>query len=212
MNTMEIDLNRLPIPDWGVLCSKCRYPLVGLPLHRCPECGTQFEMAELVKPWHRLRDPRFTGHELPLPDFGLLCHACQQPLAGGATFRCPSCGVGFDPEAIRPHRKWFLIDQVTCGDVALAGFEALLGTERVPYVRARGKFLAEIYGVNQIIGSPLLVPREFFFEVMWLIRQAAQEIQRVRQQPGKEWTCPNCGENVPGHFDVCWNCETPRNT
>ena len=71
MVLMDIDLNTLPIPDWGLICPKCRYPLVGLPAHRCPECGTEFDMADVVQTWHRLRDPRFTGHELPLPDFGL---------------------------------------------------------------------------------------------------------------------------------------------
>lgn len=207
---MEIDLNVLPIPDWGLRCLRCRYPLIGLPSHRCPECGTEFEMADVVKPWHRLRDPSFTGHELPLPDFGLLCQRCRQPLAGAPTRQCPSCGAGFDPEALRPHHKWFLVDQITCGDVALAGLEALLGAEHVPHIHARGKLLAEIYGVKQIIGSPLLVPREFFFDVLWLIRQAALDMQRIRRQPEADWTCPKCGESVPGHFDVCWKCETAR--
>lgn len=210
METMEIDLNGLPIPDWGLECPQCRYPLVGLPLHRCPECGTEFDMAEIVKPWHRVRDPRFTGHELPLPDFGLLCRACQQPLAGAPTRQCPGCGAEFDPEAIRPYRQWFLVDQAMCGEVALVGLETLLAVERVPHTRAHRKALAEIYGVTDMVGSRLLVPREFFFEVLWLIRQAALDIQRIREHPGEQWTCSNCGESVPAHFDVCWNCESPR--
>ena len=207
---MEIDLWQLPIPDWGLECPKCRYLLRGLPSHRCPECGTKFEMAEVVRPWHRLRDPRFSGHELPLPDFGLRCRVCQEPLAGAPTHRCPSCTAGFDPESIRPQRKWFIVDQEMCGDVTLAGLETLLAVEHVPYTRAHRKALAEIYGVTEIIGSRLLVPREFFFEVLWLIRRATQDIQRVREQPEADWTCPHCGEVVPGHFDVCWNCETSR--
>ncbi len=207
---MDIDANCLPIPDWGLMCPECRYLLVGLPAHRCPECGTKLDMAEIIKPWHRLRDPRLTGHELPLPDFGLLCRACQYPLAGAPTRQCPSCNAEFDPEAICPTRKWFIIDQEMSGEVALAGLEALLAAEYVPYTHARGKQLSEIYGVKQIIGSRLLVPREFFFEVLWLIRRAAKDIQHVHQQPGKPWTCPNCGEEVPDHFNVCWNCEQPR--
>jgi predicted RNA-binding Zn-ribbon protein involved in translation (DUF1610 family) len=210
MNAMEIDLNSLPIPDWGLECPHCHYPLVGLPSHRCPECGTDFDMSEVVKPWHRLRDPRFTGHELPFPDFGLQCSACDRPLAGATTWKCPGCGVEFDPEPIRPERKWLLVDQPMCGEVPLAGVEVLLAAERVPYTRAQGKLVSEIYGVTQIIGARLLVPREFFFEVLWLIRRAAQDIEHVRQQPGEDWTCPNCGEQVPAHFDVCWNCETSR--
>lgn len=210
MAAIDIDLNQLPIPDWGLRCPECRYPLVGLPTHRCPECGTAFEMADVVKPWHRLREPRFTGHELPLPDFGLSCRACGRPLAGAPTRRCPHCGVAFEPEAVRPHRRWFLIDEALCGDVPLAGLESLLAAERVPYTRAHGKLLSEIYGVTQTIGSRLLVPREFFFELLWLIRRAAEDIERVRQQPGEEWICPRCGEVVPDHFDVCWNCEYRR--
>jgi len=25
-------------------------------------------------------------------------------------------------------------------------------------------------------------------------------------QARPEWTCPKCGESVPGHFTDCWNC------
>jgi hypothetical protein len=25
-----------------------------------------------------------------------------------------------------------------------------------------------------------------------------------------DWKCPRCGEQVPGNFEVCWNCEAPR--
>jgi predicted amidophosphoribosyltransferase len=210
MATMEIDLNILPIPDWGLECPRCRYPLVGLPGHRCPECGTTFDMADVVKSWHRLREPRFTGHELPLPDFGLLCYECRQPLAGARRHACPACGVPFDPEAIRPRRDWFVVDQGMCGDVSLAGLEPLLAAERVPHMRAHGKLLAEIYGVAKIVGSRLLVPAEFYFELLWLIREAEKEIEQVRREPMAPWTCPNCGEEVPGHFKVCWSCEQPR--
>ncbi len=207
---MEVDLNCLPIPDWGLYCPKCRYSLRGLPSHRCPECGTEFDMADIVKPWHRLREPRFTGRELPFPDFGLRCRSCQQPLAGARTRHCPGCRLAFDPDAIRPSRAWFVVDQVMCGEVPLAGLEALLAVEHVPYTRAHRKAVAEIYGVTQIIGSRLLVPAEFFFELLWLIQRAGQEIERVRAQPKSYWICPNCDEHVPAHFDVCWNCETPR--
>lgn len=24
------------------------------------------------------------------------------------------------------------------------------------------------------------------------------------------WKCPQCGEEVEGSFDICWNCETAR--
>ena len=207
---MDIDLNVLPIPDWGLECPRCRYALVGLPSHRCPECGTSLEMADVVKPWHRLREPRFTGHELPLPDFGLLCQACGRALVGARGRECPDCGVGFDPETVRPRQAWFVVDQFLCGEVSLAGLEPLLITERVPHMRAVGKLLEEICGIRQVVGSRLLVPNEFYFEFLWLLRKTAKEVEQVRQEPGAPWTCPNCGEEVPGHFSVCWNCETER--
>jgi hypothetical protein len=25
-----------------------------------------------------------------------------------------------------------------------------------------------------------------------------------------EWHCGGCGELVPGNFELCWNCERPR--
>lgn len=210
MRAMDIDLDQLPIPDWGIECPRCRYRLVGLPSHRCPECGVEFDMADVVKPWHRLREPRFTGHELPLPDFGMCCAGCQEPLVGARGRACPSCGEPFDPESVRPVKEWLIVDQPMCGDVTLAGIEVLLGVERVPYTRAAGKLLREIYGGTDVVGSRLLVPREFYFEVLWLIRRAVLDMQRVREHPEADWTCSKCGEEVPGHFDVCWNCETPR--
>ncbi|MEM8883858.1 MAG: DUF2007 domain-containing protein [Planctomycetota bacterium] len=27
---------------------------------------------------------------------------------------------------------------------------------------------------------------------------------------GEPWTCANCGAEVDGNFDICWNCESPR--
>ncbi|RMF77629.1 MAG: hypothetical protein D6744_11140, partial [Planctomycetota bacterium] len=67
---MELDVWQLPIPDWGLTCPRCRYPLRGLPSHRCPECGTDLDMEKLVEPWSRIREPRFDGTQLPIPNFG----------------------------------------------------------------------------------------------------------------------------------------------
>ncbi len=29
-------------------------------------------------------------------------------------------------------------------------------------------------------------------------------------QSHADWSCPNCHEEVPGEFEVCWNCQTAR--
>jgi len=207
---MEIDLDQLPIPDWGLLCPVCRYPLRGLPEHRCPESGLEFDMRNVVKPWHRLRAPRFAGDELPFPDFGLRCEVCRSPLAGAPTRVCPQCAAPFSPEDFRPQSNTFLVDPAMVGQLTLAGVEALLAADYVPYQRAAGKGLSEIYGLSSPAGSQLLVPAEFYFEVRWLIQRTAAAIQQRREHPDAEWTCPSCGESVPMHFDLCWKCQTPR--
>ena len=42
------DPDTLPVPDLGLSCPGCGYPLAGLTEHRCPECGRGFEMEEFV--------------------------------------------------------------------------------------------------------------------------------------------------------------------
>jgi hypothetical protein len=44
---VTFDPNQLPMPDLGALCRQCGYPLIGLPTHRCPECGWQFTLDDL---------------------------------------------------------------------------------------------------------------------------------------------------------------------
>ena len=29
-------------------------------------------------------------------------------------------------------------------------------------------------------------------------------------EPLDPWICPNCGEEIEGHFTDCWKCQTPR--
>ncbi|MFQ5502276.1 MAG: hypothetical protein ACE5EQ_08235 [Phycisphaerae bacterium] len=47
---MSFDPHTLPVPDLGLLCKRCRYPLASLPEHRCPECGTQFDVDDYIPP------------------------------------------------------------------------------------------------------------------------------------------------------------------
>jgi ssDNA-binding Zn-finger/Zn-ribbon topoisomerase 1 len=211
MSFMEIDVWQLPIPDWGLQCPACRYSLRGLPSHRCPECGTKLDMSEIVQPWHRLRDPWFSGNELPLPDFGLQCANCKRPLAGAQEHACPSCRAPFDAQTLRPVRKWFVVDAEMCGRVPLPVIEVRLGQELVPHMRSKDKVLREIYLGPRMLGSRLLVPNEFFFDLLWLIRRAELDIEEGRARAESErWACPKCGEENPGNFEMCWNCQAAR--
>src|SRR5262245_57025867 len=50
MDVEIFDSDALPIPDLGLHCHQCGYPLAGLTSHCCPECGWQFKMDDLVPP------------------------------------------------------------------------------------------------------------------------------------------------------------------
>lgn len=206
-----IDPTQLPIPDWGLVCPKCSYPLQGLPAHRCPECGHRLNMAALVQPWTRLRDPRFAGRERPLPDFGLTCPACRQPLAGATGSTCPHCGVAFDVQSRQPAGEWFIVDAFLCDPVPVAGVQALLVAEQVPHMEIADDALRQIYGVRSIIVSRLRVPTEFYFEVLWLVQKARVELLAARAADGAgTWHCPQCHEENPANFELCWSCQQPR--
>ena len=207
---VEIDLDRLPIPDWDVHCPRCGYPLRGLPEHRCPECGARFRMQDVVHTWTRLRDPFYTGHESPLPDFGLRCTRCGQSLAGAVGGRCPHCGEPFDIGHFRPPGDWFVIDESLADPLPLAAAEVLLANHYVPFVRLDERRPVELYLGSRAVGSRLRVPSEFFFDVLYLLRRTRDEMQHARASAATPWGCPSCGETVPGHFEQCWNCQSPR--
>ena len=42
------DPHALPVPDLGLGCKQCGYPLAGLTEHRCPECGRTFTLEEYL--------------------------------------------------------------------------------------------------------------------------------------------------------------------
>ena len=42
------DPDALPVPDLGLVCKGCGYPLAGLSEHRCPECGRSFTLEEYL--------------------------------------------------------------------------------------------------------------------------------------------------------------------
>jgi hypothetical protein len=46
----EITARTRPVPDLGLICGKCEYPLKGLPGDRCPECGEAFSLTDFVPP------------------------------------------------------------------------------------------------------------------------------------------------------------------
>ena len=198
---MPVDVYELPIPDWGLSCPQCGYPLKFLPSHRCPECGTELDMGSIVPSWARLRDPRYTGAELPFPDLGLECEHCGTPLAGAAERACPACSQPFDPRAMLPVEAWFAVEPDLRKPLPMALVESILLAEDVPHLVREG---LSAFGAAY---RTLLVPREFYFELLWLIQDARRRIEAERQAPsGRSWCCRNCGAENPAGFERCWNC------
>lgn len=205
---MTIDIHQIPIPDWSLVCPRCAYPLRGLPSHRCPECGATLDMSKLVKPWTRLRSPDFTGQELPIPDFGLDCPVCGTALAGAAAHRCVQCGVEVRMEAFRPRSRWFEADTWTGGEPATGQIEMLLQSRHIPHVRSPSRSTTDVFLARGTAGGVLYVLSEFFFDFMDVLRQ--ERHARRSAAFAAAWNCRSCGELVPGHFEICWNCESNR--
>ena len=204
---MDIDLWHLPIPDWELSCPGCRYALCGLPSHRCPECGLELDMPALVKTWTRLREPRWTGRELPIPDYGLTCSGCDDDLEGWESFACRGCGRVVSLEKFRPTATWFAIEPAMTGALLLPLIEGLLADQLIPFLTRDDKSLADIFFGGRTIGTKVLVASEFYFEFRCLMRREQRRVEAGRKIIGSErWRCPKCGSRVPGNFEVCWKC------
>jgi predicted amidophosphoribosyltransferase len=207
---MELDILQLPIPDWGLECPGCHYPLRGLPSHRCPECGRELDMAALVQPWVRVRPPRFTGAELPVPDYGLRCGQCRVALAGAPSCACRVCGTAIDLEAWRPRSRWYDLGAQDVAPLIIPGVESLLAAEYVPHIPASENTIRELYTGSSPLPTRLCVLSEFYFEVLWLLQAARRNVAAARSGRHAPWRCARCGEENPGHFELCWQCERPR--
>jgi len=203
----EIDLYALPVPDWGLTCPVCEYALRGLPEHRCPECGTRFDPAELVRPWTQLRAPRYTGGERPVPDFGLTCPDCDAPLAGAPDEHCPGCRRGVAALLEPPAREWVPLDPRCYAGLSVGEVELILGRDYVPFYTGRERGLRDIYMGTGLTRGRVHVPRAFYFDALHALRAELGEIARRRAESvGQTRRCAGCGEESPGHFDVCWSC------
>ena len=75
----------------------------------------------------------------------------------------------------------------------------------------REKSLGEIYGGTTLAVTALRVASEFYFDVLALLQQTRRDIAIARMNtPDNDWRCPDCGEDSPAHFEVCWNCGAER--
>lgn len=69
---------------------------------------------------------------------------------------------------------------------------------------------------NQFVSSVLgeipfveVVPQLFILEEKDLLRaRELLQMDRPMEEPAADWKCAQCGVDVEGNFDRCWNCNT----
>lgn len=165
-------------------------------------------MDQIVPSWCRVREPWYTGGELPVPDFGLTCSQCGDSLTGATQHVCPTCGLAFDPLLLAPPRKWFQIDHRNSAGLPQHVVEGLLADAHVPYVLSHERGIADVLGGTA--SQRLRAACEFYFDFLFLISQEAKRLAQRRSAARSHiWKCTCCGEENPGSFDVCWNCQEP---
>ena len=84
-----------------------------------------------------------------------------------------------------------------------AGIECYIRNENTSAMLGAGIFGA----VQSPIFDPVLciVDDARFEEAMAILNDGAAE----PPEPESDWTCPQCGETVPGNFETCWKCSSP---
>ncbi|MEM6331783.1 MAG: hypothetical protein AAF823_00380 [Planctomycetota bacterium] len=157
----------------------------------------------------------------PLPDLGLKCQSCAYPLAGVTKRVCPECGWAFELDDLIPEGAFPPL--IADGEMVRATdeLEELMQAYDVPLVRMQDP-LNDVFGNTFIPGVSqgsqgvrVAVPRDRWLEAVDLVRRWRQneELPLPPDPPdldAPDWTCPHCGEDNPGHFEVCWNCMSER--
>lgn len=214
MTQDDIDIHALPVPDFGLTCPRCDYALMGLPEHRCPECGSVFNVEELIRPYTALRPPEITGRELPVPDLGLSCPDCDALLDGAPTHECPTCGRAFDMEEFCPSGRWVMAFS-SPDSVKMTCAEMVLRQHLVPILYGDDE-LRKTFGAlgSTRFGPRIEVPRAFYFEARLILRRETARAEAIHANglAEQEVDCPKCGEGNPTTFEVCWNCAEPLMT
>jgi hypothetical protein len=158
----------------------------------------------------------FDPTQLPLPDLGLRCRRCGYPLALVTQWKCPECGESFDLEDYIPPGA---MPMLIAGGEQVRGepeIRQLLDRYAIPVVELTDPVQGVFGGImlprfGRALPSPHIgVPRDRYFEAVDLIRRhrLGEPMPPVpaARVAGPEWPCPECGEENPGSFEICWQC------
>jgi predicted amidophosphoribosyltransferase len=149
----------------------------------------------------------------------MFCLGCEYPLDGLRDPRCPECGREFDPDDPMSFSRHLEQSEVVyrARDALDAHFyRGILEAQGIPAV-VMGEVLSAINpALGMVPGSlPTLCVRRGDVEQARAV--LAEALARGRPAAKGEpvateeaWTCPHCGEQIEGQFDVCWNCQAER--
>ena len=86
-------------------------------------------------------------------------------------------------------------------------YKTLLEDARIPcFIRnenADGSMMGGVFNLT-IFNPTLCVVQESDYTNARALIEAHE--QAKPQSPSPDWRCRQCGEEVPGDFDTCWNC------
>ena len=141
------------------------------------------------------------------------CVECGYPLDFIDSQICPECGQEFDPDdpstyqssLSQPVRLYETTDLTEAtllrntlerASVRAVVIDTMPGFSHVALWNQTGVWVSE---------SDLEQAQEILSDF-----QSRADTRRSGTEDELEWTCPNCGEDVDGSFEVCWNCEHHR--
>jgi predicted amidophosphoribosyltransferase len=166
--------------------------------------------------------PFFSGFELPVPDFGLVCAGCKYPLQGLSRHVCPECGREFNPEKVLGEEPTLQVCLIH-SEVEHAAAVSVLELRGIPNMLESPDPIAQTFsmslGRKRQVGR-LMVPREFYFDAIFWLRNSANSACDERDgcekdslseaEETEDWHCSQCDESVPAEFTMCWNCCAAR--
>jgi len=141
------------------------------------------------------------------------CIDCDYPLDHLPGTTCPECGRAFDLQDPTTYRsalsrpvKLYSTNDATEANLLRNALEHE-GVRAVVIDTKPGFSHLAIWHPNLIWVSADELDQARAVLEQFRAQRAAGSRDDPRDPP---WTCPNCGEAVDGHFDVCWNCEQAR--